>query len=102
WRVFDVKPDGTIGNSRVLFDATPKTKAQKGLPDGLKIDADGNLFATGPGGVLILSPDGKHLGTIMTGQATSNCAFGDDGTTLYMTADDYLMRVKLTTKGWGF
>ena len=102
WRVFDVKGDGSIENSRVLFDATARGKTQKGLPDGLKIDVDGNLFATGPGGVLIITPQGKHLGTIMTGQATSNCAFGDDGHTLYMTADDYLMRVKLKTKGMGF
>ncbi len=102
WRVFDVTSDGTLENGRVLYDATPQGKTRKGLPDGLKIDTDGNLFATGPGGVLVLSPEGKHLGTIMTGQATSNCAFGDDGRTLYMTADDYLMRVKLKTKGRGF
>jgi gluconolactonase len=102
WRVFDAKPDGTIDNGRVLFDATAMGKTRKGLPDGLKIDTDGNLFATGPGGVMILTPEGKHLGTIMTGQATSNCAFGDDGRTLYMTADDYLMRVKLRAKGIGF
>ena len=102
WRVFDVRPDGTLANSRVLFDATSMTKERKGLPDGLKIDTQGNLFATGPGGVLVITPEGKHLGTINTGQATSNCAFGDDGRTLYMTADDYLMRVKLKTKGMGF
>ena len=102
WRVFDVKADGTIENSRVLLDSTAMTAGRKGLPDGLKIDTAGNLFATGPGGVLVISPDGKHLGTIMTGQATSNCAFGDDGRTLYMTADDYLMRVTLKTKGLGF
>jgi gluconolactonase len=102
WRVFDVKPDGTIENSRVLLDVTSMVPAKKGLPDGLKIDAEGNLFATGPGGVLVISPQGKHLGTIVTGQATSNCAFGDDGRTLYMTADDYIMRVRLKTKGLGF
>jgi gluconolactonase len=102
WRVFDVKADGTLENSRVLFDATAMGKGRKGLPDGLKIDTEGNLFATGPGGVLVLTPQGKHLGTINTGQATSNCAFGDDGRTLYMTADDYLMRVKLKAKGLGF
>ncbi len=55
WRVFDVKADGTIDNSRVLFDATAMGKSRRGLPDGLKIDADGNLFATGPGGVLVFS-----------------------------------------------
>jgi len=102
WRVFDVQPDGTIANSRVLFDATSMTKTRSGLPDGMKIDVEGNLFATGPGGVLIISPQGKHLGTIMTGQATANCAFGDDGRSLYITADMYLMRVKLKTKGVGF
>jgi gluconolactonase len=102
WRVFDVKPDGTLENGRILFDATAMGKGRKGLPDGLKIDAQGNLFATGPGGVLVLTPEGRHLGTINTGQATSNCAFGDDGRTLYMTADDYLMRVRLTTRGNGF
>jgi gluconolactonase len=102
WRVFDVRPDGALANGRILFDATSMTKSRRGLPDGLKVDTDGNLFATGPGGVLVLTPEGKHLGTITTGQATSNCAFGDDGRTLYMTADDYLMRVKLKAKGMGF
>jgi gluconolactonase len=102
WRVFDVKPDGTLGASRVLFDSTAMTKTLKGLPDGLKIDTEGNLFATGPGGVLVLSPQGKHLGTIFTGQATANCAFGDDGRTLYITADMYLMRVRLKARGKGF
>jgi len=102
WRVFDLKPDGTFGDSRVLFDATSMAASRRGLPDGLKIDAEGNLWATGPGGVLILTPEGKHLGTIMTGQATANCAFGDDGRMLYMTADDYLMRVKLKVRGARF
>jgi gluconolactonase len=102
WRVFDVKPDGTIANSRIFFDATAMTKTKKGLPDGMKIDSDGNLFATGPGGVLVITPQGRHLGTIFTGEATSNCAFGDDGRTLYMTADMYIMRVRLKTKGLGF
>jgi gluconolactonase len=104
WRVFDVKSDGTLENSRVLLDVTAmvKAKTRAGLPDGLKIDTEGNLFATGPGGVLVISPEGKHLGTILTGQATSNVAFGDDGRTLYMTADMYLMRVRLKAKGMGF
>jgi gluconolactonase len=102
WRVFDLKPDGTLGSGRVLFDATSMVKTRSGLPDGLKVDSTGNLFATGPGGVLVISPEGKHLGTILTGQATSNCAFGDDGRTLYMTADMYLMGVRLKTKGRGF
>lgn len=102
WRAFEVRADGTLGSSRLFFDSATLAKDRRGLPDGLKIDVDGNLFATGPGGVLILSPDGKHLGTILTGQATGNCAFGDDGRTLYITADMHLMRVRLKTKGLGF
>jgi gluconolactonase len=102
WRVFDVNPDGTIGNGRVLFDSTTLARSRRGLPDGLKVDVGGNLWATGPGGVLVISPDGRHLGTIMTGQATANVAFGDDGQTLYITADMYLMRVRVKTKGHGF
>jgi gluconolactonase len=102
WRVFDVRPDGSLGQNRVFFDSSVLSKTRRGLPDGLKVDVDGNLFATGPGGVLVLSPDGRHLGTILTGQATGNCAFGDEGQTLYITADMYLMRVRLKTKGLGF
>lgn len=100
WRAFAVQPDGTLGASRVLLDVTELGKRRRGLPDGLKIDLKGNLFATGPGGVLVISASGQHLGTIATGQSTSNVAFGDDGGTLYMTADNYLMRVKLRTKGF--
>jgi gluconolactonase len=102
WRVFDVKPDGTLANSRVLLDVTSMTKSRQGLPDGMKIDSEGNLFATGPGGVLVITPQGKHLGTIVTGQATSNVAFGDDGHSLYITADMYLLRVRVKAKGNGF
>ena len=84
----------------MFFDATSFVKAgKKGLPDGLKIDVDGNLFATGPGGVFVFSPAGKHLGTIVTGEPTANCAFGDDGHTLYMTANDKLTRIRLKTRG---
>jgi gluconolactonase len=102
WRVFDVRPDGSLGTSRILFDASSLAKSRRGLPDGLKVDMEGNLFATGPGGVLVLTAKGRHLGTILTGQATGNCAFGDDGRTLYITADMYLMRVRLKAKGLGF
>jgi gluconolactonase len=102
WRAFDVRPDGTLCSSSILFDATTLAKSRSGLPDGLAIDTHGNLFAAGPGGVLILTPGGTHLGTILTGQPTGNCAFGDDGRSLYMTADMYLMRIRLTTTGLGF
>jgi gluconolactonase len=100
WMVYDVKADGTITNGKVFFDATVSAKEGKpGLPDGMKVDVDGNIFATGPGGVYIFAPDGTHLGTLDTGGKTSNCAWGDDGSTLYITADHAVIRVKLTTKG---
>ncbi len=103
WKAFEVLPDGTLGTSRVFFDATDWAKqGQKGLPDGLKVDHDGNIYATGPGGVHIFAPDGTRLGTFRTGEATANCGWGDDGHTLYITADMYLCRVKLKTKGLGF
>ena len=100
---YDVQADGTIANARVFFDAKPlATPGRKGLPDGLKVDRSGNLFATGPGGVFVITPQGKHLGTIATGEATANCAWGDDGSTLYITADMFLCRVKTKTRGAGF
>ena len=98
-QAMDVKPDGTVANSRLLFDAAHLREGRKGLPDGLKVDTKGNIFTTGPGGVLILSPEGKHLGTIATGEATANCGWGGDGSDLYVTADMYLCRVKTKTKG---
>lgn len=103
WMVYDVQPDGTIANGKVFFDATAWAKEKRpGLPDGLKVDKDGNLFATGPGGVHVFSPDGKHLGTFDTGVPTANVGWGDDGSTLYITANTALLRVKLNTKGLGF
>lgn len=100
WMAYDVTPDGILTRGRVFFDATAMVgPANKGLPDGLKVDRKGNLFATGPGGVLIFSPEGKHLGTIRTGEATANCAWGDDGSTLYITADMHLCRVRTLTGG---
>jgi gluconolactonase len=96
WMAYDVAPDGTIGRGRVFFDATPLAQQKKpGVPDGLRVDRQGNLFAAGPGGILIISPQGKHLGTIVTGQPTANCAFGDDGSTLYITANNQLLRIRL-------
>lgn len=103
WKAFDVKPDGTLAEGRQLFDATAWVKAGKpGLPDGMKVDAAGNLFATGPGGVHVFAPDGTHLGSIDTGERTANCAWGEDGTVLYITADMYLCRIQTSTKGKGW
>ena len=103
WMAFPVNDDGTLGKGRVFADVTAAAKSgKKGLPDGMKVDRAGNLFATGPGGVLVFDPDGTHLGTFETGEATANCGWGDDGSTLYITADMYLGRSRLTTKGTGF
>ncbi len=100
WMTFPIQADGSLGAGKVFFDSTPWVKqGKKGLPDGLKLDARGNLFATGPGGVHVFAPDGTHLGTFATGEATANCGWGDDGSTLYITADMYLGRVKLSTQG---
>jgi gluconolactonase len=95
WRAFTVKPDGTLDEGRTFFDAASLSRTRKGLPDGLKVAPDGTIFATGPGGVLLLSPDGTHLGTLLTGQATANCCFGEGGKTLFITADSWLCRVRL-------
>jgi len=102
WKAFEVRPDGTLSSGKVFFDATGWVGKKKGLPDGMTVDRHGNLFAAGPGGIHVFSPDGHHLGTFETGEATANCTWGDDGSTLYMTADMYLCRVKLTTRGVGW
>jgi gluconolactonase len=102
WMAFDVKEDGTLGKGRVFFDSTLWVGSKKGLPDGMKVDQHGNLFATGPGGVHVFAPDGTLLGSIDTGVPTANCAFGNDGTTLYVAADTSLCRIKVSTKGRGF
>jgi gluconolactonase len=100
---YDIQADGTVARARRFFDSNALIKQGiKGWHDGLKVDRHGNLFATGPGGVLVISPQGKHLGTIVTGDVTANCAWGDDGSTLYMTVNHALMRVRTSTKGIGY
>ena len=98
WMAYNVQPDGTIDEGRVFSDATKWVGKLKGLPDGLKIDPKGNLFATGPGGVNLFAPDGTHLGRINPGVPTANCALGQNQKYLYITADMFLCRIKLTTK----
>ena len=88
---YDVAADGTVSGGRVFADFTGKGD---GLADGLKVDARGNLYTTGPGGIWILSPEGKHLGTVAPPESPANCGWGDDGKTLYMTAVTGIYRVK--------
>ena len=99
---YDLKANGTAGKGRIFFDAAPFAKAKQGLPNGLKVDRDGNIFLAGPGGIFVLSPQGKLLGRIFIAAYTTNCAWGDDGTTLYVMTAHTLCRFKTTTKGAGF
>lgn len=95
WYKFELNENDSIIAARIFHDATQHPENEKGLPDGLKIDKQGNVFATGPGGVWIFDKDGKVLGKIKISEATSNCAFSPDEKTLYITADMYVVRVKL-------
>jgi gluconolactonase len=99
WMVYEVKPDGTIENGKVLFNATGWTKDKTGAPDGMKVDRDGNIFGAGPGGVYVIAPDGTHLGTIDLDAPTGNVAFGEDGSSLFITSNQNVYRLKLTTRG---
>ncbi len=102
WYAFDVRDDGTLSEERIFFDATKFTADRPGVPDGLKVDQEGNVYATGPGGLYIFDSAGTHLGTLLTGRNTGNCCFGNDGRTLYITADNYLLRIRLKVHGMGF
>jgi len=92
WLAFDLT-DGKLLNERVFFDATSIDRP--GLADGMKVNKKGYVFATGPGGVLVFNPQGKHLGTILTEERTANCAFNEDESILYMTSHRYLTRIQL-------
>lgn len=92
---YEITEDGSLENGKVLFSFNTLAKTSSGLPDGLKIHKSGNIFATGPGGVHIISPEGKHLAAIKTGKATANCAFDSDQKYLYTTTTDMLIRVGL-------
>ena len=93
---FSLDENGNATSGRILLDVTSlPSESKKGLPDGLKVHSSGALFASGPGGILVISPEGKHLGTILTENGTANCAFDLGEDYLYMTADGYLMRLRL-------
>lgn len=95
WMTYDVNEAGDFVNPGLFYDATTLVADNPGLPDGLKVSSNGTIFATGPGGVLLFSPEGKSLGLIRTGKSTANCAFGPDERCLYMTAHDQLLRINL-------
>ena len=95
WMKYFLGEDGLIKSKELFYDATSDVGKFAGLPDGLKIDDQGYVYASGPGGIWIFTHAGKVLGKILTGQATSNCAMDSNGDYLYITADMYVMRVKL-------
>jgi gluconolactonase len=103
WMAFPVQADGTLGKGKVFYDSSKWVQEKRpGLPDGMKIDVAGNLWATGPGGVWVFTPDGVVLGNIDTGTNTANVAFGNDGSMLYIAANHDMCRLRTTTKGKGF
>ncbi len=100
WMAYEVQADGTLGKGRVFKDVTDQVGQGPGLPDGMKVDVHGNLFATGPGGIHIYTPQGELLGKIVTGEKTANCTFGGKNhDVLYITADMYICRIQTKTKG---
>ncbi|MGH9462500.1 MAG: SMP-30/gluconolactonase/LRE family protein [Vicinamibacteria bacterium] len=101
WMAFDVENDGTIANGRVLLDAQGLGDEKPGVPDGLKVDSKGNLFGGAPGGLYVIAPDGTLLGKLDLGVATGNCAWGEDGSTLFITSNTAIYRIRLNTKGAG-
>jgi len=99
WYAFPVDGAGRLGTPRLLRDATSDQSAGPGGPDGVKVDVSGHLFGAGPGGVYVLTPEGRLLGRLNLGVATGNVAWGDDGSTLYVTASDAVYRIRTATSG---
>ncbi|MFM7858058.1 MAG: SMP-30/gluconolactonase/LRE family protein [Flammeovirgaceae bacterium] len=95
WYEFTVNDSLEIIAGKILYDATALANSEKGLPDGLKVDKQGNIFATGPGGVWIFNSEGKLLGKIKLQEASSNCALTSDGKTLFVTNDMNVLQIQL-------
>jgi gluconolactonase len=97
WMAYDIAENGTVNNGRLFADVTAEKDA--GVPDGMKVDSQGNLWASGPGGIWVFSPAGKHLGTIKMPEIPANCNWGDDWKSVYITARTSLYRIKLAVTG---
>lgn len=95
WYAFDLDDNGAIRKGRIFYSAAGYDKSLKGGNDGLKVDRNGNVFATGPGGLWIFDKNGKLLGKLRLAEAASNCAFSPDEKTLYITNDMYVLRLKM-------
>jgi gluconolactonase len=96
---YEVNTDGSLSSGTIFFDMT--SAAGEDAIDGVKVDQRGNVYVSGPGGLWILSPAGKHLGTIVTPEHPHNFAWGDDGRSLYVTARSTLYRIRLSVPGAG-
>jgi gluconolactonase len=97
WMRYDVAADGSISNGKLFADVT--AEKEEGLPDGMKVDSQGNLWCSGPAGIWVFSPDGRHLGTLKPPEIPANCNWGDDGKSLYITARTSVYRIKLAVAG---
>ena len=97
-RAFDVQADGTLANGRVFRELKEE---RSGRPDGMKVDVEGSVYCTGPGGIWVMDSSGRHLGTILTEvDQTTNCAWGgEDWKTLYFTTRDTVARIQLKIPG---
>ena len=95
WMVFDIDADFRVSGGRVFYDATPALATDSGLPDGLKVDRQGNIYATGPGGIWFFNAELELLGKLRVGQLIANCELDEENGWLYLTADDYLLRARL-------
>lgn len=94
WYIYDVNGD-SLTNGKIFYSAAEEAKTMKGLPDGFKVDKNGSIFASGPGGIYIFNSEGRKLGMIRLENSASNCALSADEKTLYITNDMYVLRVKL-------
>ena len=99
---YQVGENGKLRQSRVFFNAAQLTKSREGACDGMKVDTQGNVWATVPGGVAVFTPEGNQLGLLATGDRTANCAFGEDGSTLFIAANHRVLKIRTTATGIGF
>jgi gluconolactonase len=99
WMAYPVRADGTLGPGRQFAEARAYVNDGEGVPDGLKVDQRGNVFAAGPGGIHVYAPDGARLGRIVTGVPTGNLAWGEDGSVLYIAANHRILRLRTGTRG---
>jgi gluconolactonase len=102
WMAFDVKENGTLGRGRVIYDGTKVFAGRQGTADGMKVDARGNIFGVGPGGVYVFTPDGVLLGWIDFAGHVGNVAWGEEGSTLFITANAAVYRVRTAARGVGW